>query len=51
MTLSTSHLDHRHGGRYRSSYDIRLQESKHAAREFPPGHRILESYLGGGVVF
>ena len=30
-----------------SQYDIRFQESKNAPRIFPPGHRILEAYLGG----
>jgi carboxypeptidase D len=30
-----------------SQYDIRQQESKHSARDFPPGHRIVETYLGG----
>ena len=30
-----------------SQYDIRKQESKHGGRDFPPGHRVLEAYLGG----
>jgi carboxypeptidase D len=30
-----------------SQYDIRQQESKHSLRIFPPGHRVVETYLGG----
>lgn len=35
-------------GQYRiSQYDARNWERKHAARTFPPGHKRVESYLGG----
>ena len=30
-----------------SQYDIRQQEPKRGSRTFPPGHKIVESYLGG----
>ena len=30
-----------------SSYDIRVPESSYGARDFPPGHKRVESYLGG----
>lgn len=30
-----------------SGYDVRISESKHGARTFPPGHQVVESYLGG----
>lgn len=30
-----------------SGYDIRLTESKETPRVFPPGHKIIERYLGG----
>lgn len=33
-----------------SQYDIRVQESKRAPRNFPPGHRTLEAYLGGSAL-
>lgn len=29
-----------------SSYDIRQIENKHSQRQFPPGHLIIENYLG-----
>lgn len=30
-----------------SGYDVRKSESKHGARTFPPGHKVVETYLGG----
>jgi hypothetical protein len=30
-----------------SQYDVRTWESRHGAREFPPGHKVVETYLGG----
>ena len=30
-----------------SSYDARLSEPKGHSREFPPGHKVVETYLGG----
>lgn len=30
-----------------SSYDIRRVEPKHGDRTFPPGHKVIETYLGG----
>jgi carboxypeptidase D len=30
-----------------SGYDVRVSEKKHGDREFPPGHKIVETYLGG----
>lgn len=30
-----------------SSYDARKSEQKHKDRAFPPGHKVLETYLGG----
>ena len=33
-----------------SQYDIRKQESKHAPRVFPPGHKVVEGYLGGWLI-
>lgn len=30
-----------------SGYDVRKSESKHGSRDFPPGHKIVETYLGG----
>ena len=30
-----------------SGYDVRQSESKHGARTFPPGHKVVETLLGG----
>ena len=30
-----------------SGYDVRIAEVRNAEREFPPGHKIIETYLGG----
>ena len=30
-----------------SGYDVRVAELRNGAREFPPGHKIIETYLGG----
>ena len=30
-----------------SQYDIRRSEQKHGARDFPPGYKITDAYLGG----
>jgi carboxypeptidase D len=36
------------GSPYKASgYDVRVSELRGAAREFPPGHKIIETYLGG----
>uniref|UniRef100_A0A7S1VK41 Carboxypeptidase n=1 Tax=Grammatophora oceanica TaxID=210454 RepID=A0A7S1VK41_9STRA len=33
-----------------SQYDARFMEDKHHSRDFPPGHRDVEHYLGNGDV-
>lgn len=30
-----------------SGYDIRMSEPAHGSRDFPPGHKVVETYLGG----
>lgn len=30
-----------------STYDARRSEPKHGSRTFPPGHKVVETYLGG----
>ena len=43
-------LHESHGGKSdtkASSYDVRKSESKHGSRNFPPGHKVVETYLGG----
>jgi carboxypeptidase C (cathepsin A) len=30
-----------------SGYDVRLAEQKNDDRDFPPGHKVVETYLGG----
>ena len=30
-----------------SQYDVRFTESVNGSRDFPPGHRVVETYLGG----
>jgi carboxypeptidase D len=43
-------VDQSHGGKsnYKvSGYDVRKSESKNGARKFPPGHKVVETYLGG----
>jgi carboxypeptidase D len=35
------------GNNYKvSMYDVRKSESSHSARSFPPGHKVVEAYLG-----
>jgi len=39
-----------HGGTSKtkaSGYDVRQSESKSGARNFPPGHKVVETFLGG----
>ena len=43
-------VDQAHGGKsdYKASgYDVRKSEFKHESRKFPPGHKVVETYLGG----
>jgi carboxypeptidase D len=43
-------VDQSYGGsiKYRvSTYDARRSEPKHGSRTFPPGHKVVETYLGG----
>jgi carboxypeptidase D len=36
------------GSEYKvSQYDVRKTEPAHGARTFPPGHKVVEAYLGG----
>ena len=36
------------GSMYKASgYDVRVAELRNGEREFPPGHKIIETYLGG----
>lgn len=43
-------LDESHGSQAptkASGYDVRFSEKKHADRDYPPGHKVVETYLGG----
>jgi len=49
LSITEGVIDQSFGGssNYKiSSYDVTLAEKKHRSRTFPPGHKIIESYLG-----